>query len=508
MKKKYISILTLFALYVLVTSPTTTQAQPSFIKDSLDSYIKDGMKDWSIPGLAITVVHDGNIVTKKGYGVKNLQTEEPINENTLFIIASNSKLFTGTALAQLDYNQKLSLNDKIIKYFPDFKLYDSTTTKLVTIKDMLGHHLGTKTFQGDFTFWNSALSRNEVMKRMKLLKPNSDFRTTFGYCNSCFLTAGEVIPKVTGKPWAVYVYDSLIMPLEMKHTHTLTYGMEQMQNFAYPYTNSFTGKLTQIPFDKIDNMAPATSMVSCVNDLSHWLLMQLDSGRYNNKQILPWQVLAKTRDMITPISSRKKGSTHFSGYGLGVFMYDYHGKQVFYHTGGADGFVTNVCFIPELKLGISILTNNDNQNFFEILRAQIIDAYLGVDYTNKSKQQLPNHIKDNQEQLNKIAEWKARLINNTPKLPLSNYAGTYQNQLYGSIDIIEDGGFLRVKFNSHRNLTATLQYMDNDEWMITYNPIMYGIFSTKFKIENNKVKSVDIKVSDFIEYDHYTFIKK
>jgi hypothetical protein len=188
-------------------------------------------------------------------------------------------------------------------------------------------------------------------------------------------------------------------------------------------------------------------------------------------------------------------------------MYDYHGKQVFYHTGGADGFVTNVCFIPELKLGISILTNNDNQNFFEILRTQIIDAYLDIDYTNKSKQQLPNHIKDNQEQLKKIADRKARLIHNTPKLPLSNYAGTYQNQLYGSIDIIEDGGFLRVKFNSHRNLTATLQYMDNDEWMITYNPIMYGIFSTKFKMENNKVKSVDIKVSDFIEYDPYTFIK-
>jgi CubicO group peptidase (beta-lactamase class C family) len=508
MKRIYSTIFTVFALHTLSISPVSTQAQPSFIKDSLDGYIKEGMKDWSIPGLAITIVHEGNIVAMKGYGVKNLQTQEPVNENTLFIIASNSKLFTGTALAQLDYNKKLSLNDRITKYFPNFKLFDFTSTKLVTIKDMLGHRIGTKTFQGDFTFWNSELTRNEVMKRMQFLKPINDFRTNFGYCNSCFLTAGEVIPKVTGKPWEVYVYDSFVMPLEMKHTQTLTYGMEQMQNFAYPYTNSFAGNLTQIPFDKIDNMAPATSMVSCVNDLSHWLLMQLDSGRYNNKQILPWQVLAKTRDMITPISSRKKGSTHFSGYGLGVFMSDYQGKQVFYHTGGADGFVTNVCFIPELKLGISVLTNNDNQTFFEILRTQIMDAYLDVAYTNKSKQQLPNHIKDKQEQQEQIAKWKARIVNNIPKLPLSNYTGTYQHQLYGSIDIIEDGGVLSVKFNSHRNLNATLKYMDNDEWMITYNPIMYGIFSTNFKIENSKVKSVNIKVSDFIEYDPYTFIKK
>ena len=503
MIKKILPILASFICILNLSS-----AQPSFIKDSLDKYINEGIKDWSIPGLAITIVHDGNIVTMKGYGVKDLETKEPVDANTLFIIASNSKLFTGTALAQLDYNKKLSLDDKISKYFPDYKLYDANATNLVTIKDMLGHHLGTKTFQGDFTFWNSALSRNEVMKKMRYLKPSNGFRASYGYCNSCFLTAGEVIPKVTGKPWEVYVYDSLVMPLQMNNTQTLTYGMQQMQNIAYPYTNSFAGELTQIPFDKIDNMAPATSMVSCVNDLSHWLLMQLDSGRYNGKQILPWQVIQKTRDMITPISSRKKGSTHFNGYGLGVFMSDYQGKQIFNHTGGADGFVTNTCFVPELNLGISILTNNDNQNFFELLRLQILDAYLDVPYANRSKQRLSAYLKDNQDQLEEINNWKARVKNNKPKLPLSAYTGTYDNQLYGTLNIVQEGDVLIAKFNSHRNLTATLQYMDNNEWMITYNPIMYGIFSTKFTIDNNKVKSLEIKVSDFIEYDPYTFTKR
>lgn len=483
-------------------------AQPPFIKDSLDSYINEGLKDWNIPGLAITIVHNGNIDVQKGYGVKNIVSNEPVDANTLFIIASNSKLFTGTALAQLEYNKKLLLDDKIIKYFPDYKLYDDAVTKMVTIKDMLGHHLGTKTFQGDFTFWNSALTRTEVMNRMRYLKPDAGFRASYGYCNSCFLTAGQVIEKVTGKTWQQYVMDSLVTPLQMIRTQTLTQNMENLSNIAYPYTTSFTGKITLLPFDKIDNMAPATSMVSCASDMSHWLLMQLNNGKYNGQQIVPAAVVAKTRDMITPISSRKRGNTNFSGYGLGVFMSDFSGKQIFNHTGGADGFVTNTCFIPELNLGISILTNNDNQNFFEILRLQIIDAYLNAPYINRSKQKLPAYLAENKEQLDEINGWKERVKDNKPKLPLNSYCGTYKNQLYGTITITKSNNDLKIKFNSHNNLHATLQYMDNDEWMITYSPIMYGIFKTKFEIKKNSVSSIDIKVSDFIEFDAYKFIKE
>lgn len=494
-------------LVVCLLSVHLVQAQPAFIKDSLDIYIKEGMQDWKIPGLAITIVHDGNVVVKKGYGVRNIETKEPVDENTLFIIASNSKLFTGTALAQLEFNKKLSLDDKIKKYFPDFKLYDDNTTNLVTIKDMLGHHLGTKTFQGDFTFWNSALTRKEVMYKMRYLKPSAGFRTNYGYCNSCFLTAGEVIQKVTNKSWEDYVMDSLVTPLQMNRTRTLTNQMDKLDNIAYPYTNSFAGTLTQIPFDRIDNMAPATSMVSCVNDLSNWLLMQLDSGRLNNQQILPWQVVSKTRDMITPISSKKRNTTHFNGYGLGVFMSDYQCKQIFNHTGGADGFVTNTCFVPEINLGISILTNNDNQNFFELLRLQILDAYLDATYTNRSKQKLAAHLKELEEQQLEINTWKEKVTNNKEKINLDKYVGLYKNQLYGTINITKAEDKLQVKFNGHNNLTAQLAYMGNNDWLITYNPIMYGVFKTKFLIENKEIKGIDIKVSDFIEYDAYHFKK-
>ena len=101
----------------------------------------------------------------------------------------------------LETEKKLSLDDPIAKFFPKYRLYDSTSTKLVSIRDMLSHRIGTKTFEGDFTFWNTSLSREEIMRRMKYLKPPFHFRQEFGYCNSCFMTAGQIIPVVTGETW-------------------------------------------------------------------------------------------------------------------------------------------------------------------------------------------------------------------------------------------------------------------------------------------------------------------
>lgn len=467
------------------------------------------MKDWDIPGLAIVVIKDGKTVVMKGYGVCNLDTKEPVDENTLFMIASNSKLFTATSLAQLEYDNKLSLDDKIIKYFPWFRAYDSNTTSLVTVRDMLAHHLGTKTFQGDFTFWNSLYSRDSIMYKMRLLKPTGNFRQQWGYCNSCFLTAGQVIEKITGKPWEVYVYDSITEPLGMTATHTLGNNMGQMPNAASPYTNAFSENLMLLPYDNVDNLAPAGSIVSNVKDISKWLLMQLDSGHSNGKQIIPWPAIRRTRDMNTIISSRKNAflPIHYYGYGLGVFMSDYGGRQTFEHTGGADGFVTNTCFVPEENLGIAIFTNNDNQQFFELLRYQILDAYLGLPYKNYSVLALPDFMKDRKETLDDINALKARVKNNRPPLSLNAYTGNYSNPVFGNIFIGVKAGDLSIKFNQHA-VTGTLQYMDNNEWMLSYSSPSYGIFPVKFVTDNNKVVSINIKVNDFIEFDAYTFTKE
>jgi CubicO group peptidase (beta-lactamase class C family) len=483
---------------------------PSFIKDSLDRYIRQGMADWNVPGLAIVIVKDGKTTVLKGYGVRDITSKTPVDINTLFMIASNSKLFTGLSLAQLEYNKKISLNDKVSVYFPDFKLYDPMTSEQVTIRDLLSHRIGTKTFQGDFTFWNSSLSRSEIMRRMRLLRPVGYFRQDYGYCNSCFMTAGEIIPKVTGHSWEKYVQDSILIPLQMNRSYTVSKGMEERDNVASPYTTSFTGALNRVPYDQWDNLGPAASVISCVSDLAHWLQFQLDSGRYNNKKIMPFAILQKTRDVNIITSSRKSAilPMHFRGYGLGLFTADYNGRQIFWHTGGAGGMVSNVCFVPEERLGIAILTNNDNQNFFEALRYQVLDAYLGVKYVNRSKQYLKGFMEDLQDQLNRINAWKKRVKGVAPALSLDAYTGEYTNELYGSMTIRKRENRLAIRFNSHSNLTATLDYMDNDEWLLQYDNIEYGIFSIKFRLLNEKVASVEIKANDFVEYDPYTFVKK
>ncbi len=502
--KKLISLTGCILLFKFLSAQS-----PTFVSDSLDSYIKEGMTGWQVPGLSIVIVKDGKVVFKKGYGVRDINSKDPVDENTLFMIASNTKLFTGTALAQLDYYKKLSLDDKITKYFPGYKLYEPSTTQLVTIRDLLSHRIGTKTFQGDFTFWNSNLTRSAIMERMRLLKPSGNFRQQYGYCNSCFMTAGQVIPKITGKEWQVYVKDSFFIPIGMTNTYA-SINDAPKNKLSKPYTTSYTGVLHDVPFDKWDNLGPAAAIISNATDMGKWLLFQLDSGRVNGKQVVPFDVLQKTRDINIVTNSRRSSSvpTHIAGYGLGLFVADYNGRQVYWHTGGAAGMLSVVCFVPEERLGFAVLSSNDNQNLFSILRAQILDAYLGVPYRNRSKAALNGFNADMKKSLAEIREWKDRVKGSAPALSLQAYTGTYTNPLYGSINISSHQSGLLIKFNSHEDLSATLDYMDNGEWLMQYNNIEYGIFPVKFNIKNNKVLSIETRQNEFVEFDPYVFTKQ
>ncbi len=494
----------------LFAQPVNLQL-PSFIRDSLDSYIQKGLSDWTLPGLSVVIVKDGKIIWMKGYGVRDIETKKPVDENTLFMIASNTKLFTGCAMALLETQGKLSLNDPVTKYFPTYRLYDSTSTELVTIRDMLCHRIGTKTFEGDFTFWNTALSREEIMKRMRYLKPPFHFRQEYGYCNSCFLTAGQVIPVVTGESWEQYVQSHFLSPLGMDHSLILSTGVADQANVATPYTTSYSDHISKVPYDNWNNLAPAASIVSNVNDLSHWLVMQLDSGRYQGKEIISWEALQKTRIANTWVKSTRSDRypTHFQGYGLGLFMEDYAGKQVYWHTGGAGGMVSNVCFVPEVGLGIAILTNNDNQSFFEDLRHQILDAYLGVPYINRSQQDLPRFRDETATDFKQRRDWNARMeMNNKPPISLSTYTGAYVNKLYGKIHISQEKNHLLIHYETKPDLSATLEYMDEGEWLMKYNNVLYGVFQVKFETTGGKVKSLTTRENPFVEYDPYVFIKE
>jgi CubicO group peptidase (beta-lactamase class C family) len=509
---KYLFAFT-FSLFTALLSiaQSAPDTAPLFIKDSLDSYIQKGMKSWDLPGLSVVIVKNGRVVFMKGYGVRNIKTGKPVDENTLFMIASNTKLFTATSLALLEFQGKISLDDPITKYLPDYSLFDSTSTKLVSIRDLLSHRIGTKTFEGDFTFWNTALSQQEIIRRMRYLAPPHPFRQEYGYCNSCFLTAGQVVPLVTGIPWDAFLRKTFIVPLEMNHTLIMFPKIAEQENVATPYSTNYTDTIAQVPYDDWNNMAPAASIVSNVSDLSHWLIMQLDSGRYMGKQIVPWPVLQKTRFANTWVNSRRseKHPTHFSGYGLGLFMEDYAGRQIFWHTGGAGGMVSNVCFVPEEELGIAILTNNDNQELYEDLRYQILDAYLEVPFTNHSEQDLPEYLESKQTGTKERAAWKLRVTaQNKPERILSDFTGSYTNTLYGKIRIERESNHLVVHFETKPDLTATLEYMDNGEWFLKYNNIIYGSFSVRFDLGPTGVKSLTTKQNPYVEYDPYVFIKE
>ena len=352
----------------------------------MDSYINRALKDWEIPGLSVCIIKNGKVVVIKGYGVKELGANDPVDENTLFMIGSNTKAFTATALATLETENKLSLDDKVTKWIPEFKLDNKAAGEQAIVRDLLCHRIGFQTFQGDFTYWTSNLTRKEVIEKMGHIKAVYPFRTKWGYTNAAFVTAGEIIPKVTGKQWEDYIKEKIFTPLGMNNTLALSKDFPNAPNKAVPYTMD-NGKLVKIPYCYIDNLAPAGSIGSSVNDMSKWVMMQLNNGKYNGKEIIPSKAIQSTR---FPNSIMGNGSTvfnksNFTLYGLGLELQDYEGRRIISHTGGVNGYVSSVTMIPGEKLGIVILTNTDQNQLYEALKWEIMDAYLGLTYRNYSK---------------------------------------------------------------------------------------------------------------------------
>ncbi|HTQ28594.1 MAG TPA: serine hydrolase domain-containing protein, partial [Puia sp.] len=398
---------------------------PAFVKDSLDKYVEKAMSDWQIPGMAVCIVKDGNIVLMKGYGVKKLGGTDPVDENTLFMIGSNSKLFTATLLATLDAEKKLSLDDRVTKWIPEFRLNNKAAGEQAIIRDLLCHRIGFQTFQGDFTYWTSNLSRNEVIEKMSHIKAVYPFRTTWGYTNAAFLTAGEIIPKAAAVPWEEFVKQRIFDPLGMTRTMALSKDLPAADNKAVPHTLS-DFKLVSIPYCLIDNLAPAGSISSSVNDMSKWVMMQLANGKYGDKQVIPSAAISQTRKPHSIISNGGHlfNEGHFLLYGLGVELEEYSGKEIVSHTGGVNGFVSSVTMVPEEKLGIIILTNTDQNELYEALKWEILDAYLGLPYRNYSGIYLSgfqNYLAREKKKDQQLKDSVALHLKTT--LPLTAYTG-------------------------------------------------------------------------------------
>lgn len=488
------------------------------------------MQRWNIPGSAVAIVKDGKIVALKGYGIRDAGKSDKVDENTLFQVASNSKAFTGTALAILDHQKRLSLDDKMTKWMPDFKLYDEFATKEVTIKDMLCHRIGFQTFQSDFLNWNSNLSRKELIMNMRNVKPVYSFRARFGYCNAGYLAAGEIIPLATDTSWDDYLKYHFFVPLKMTRSSTIYKAIIEDKNACKPYT-IVDDKLLLLPYANIDNLGPAASINSSVKDLANWLIMQLDSGKFEGKTVVPFEALQMTRSSNTIIADMNpRSGSNFQNYGLGWFLVDYNGKRVIRHDGGADGFVTTTCFVPQLGLGIAVLTNTDANSFYSALRTQIMDAYMAIPYSNHSERIYKNaaaNSKAENEEINKLKKTVAK----KPKTSLktADYTGKYKNEVYGDMEITSSPnaspkgeGSLLIRFSHHPFLTGKLEPLGENEFLCTYSVATYGIKKITFntsasdpsprgdgsKQSVQKIKSVFIRVNDFVDMMDYEFVKE
>lgn len=508
MKKSSLCIVLLFTLHVFRLH--AQDSLPAFVRDSMDRYVERSLKSWAIPGASVAIVKDGKVVFMKGYGITELGTSNKVDENTLFMIGSNTKAFTATAIAMLDEQKKLSLNDKVTKWLPEFKLDNKAAGEQAIVTDLLCHRLGFMTFQGDFTYWTSNLSREEVIEKMSHIKAVHPFRTTWGYTNAAFLTAGQIIPKVTGQSWEAYLRANLFQPLEMTRTLALSQEILQASNKSAPHTLQ-DGKMIRIPYCMIDNLAPAGSISSSVHDMSKWVMMQLNNGNYKNRQVIPTSVIRATR---TPQSILGNGGTmfnrgHFALYGLGWFLEEYEGRKIVSHTGGVSGFVTSVTLVPEEKLGIIVLTNTDQNSFYESLKWEILDAYLKLPYRDYTDV----HLGYFRQQMNAMEKADKALkdtaaMKPATALPLNAYTGSYVNEVYGDMKVVLENGELRMRFSHHPDMYAKLEALGGNRFYATFtDPVFYkAVFP--FKVANGKVTGVSVKVADFIEYEPYEFFKK
>jgi len=502
-------LLLLFIASALFIAPVNAQRadRSKFISDSLQNYITHAMTNWRIPGAAVCIIKDGKIVLMKGYGIKELGLNDAVDENTLFMIGSNTKAFTATAICILESEHKLSLDEKVTKYIPDFKLDSKPATELVTLRDLLCHRIGFGTFQGDFTYWTSNLTREQVIEKMAHVKALYSFRSKWGYTNAAFLTAGEIITKATDRSWESTVKDRIFAPLGMGSTLALSKDLPGAYNKAAPHT-LVDGRLIAIPFCQIDNLAPAGSISSNVSDMSKWVMALLNNGKVGPRQFIPESAILEPRQAQDIVSDNGTGATVM--YGLGWFLRDYSGHRIVYHTGGVNGYVSSVTLVPDQNLGIVILTNTDQNNVIEALREEVVDAYLKKpfrDYSDRYLTQFKAKALKEQQADKKLADSTA--LHLQPALPVSAYTGKYVSDLYGSMTIDQGGenGELQIRFEHHPKMYALMRPIGSNRFYVTFSDPEFGRAVFPFTVINGRVIGVRVKVADFIEYTPYEFRK-
>ena len=258
----------------------------SALPPDLDAYVANSMKVFDVPGMGVAIVKDGKVIAEKGYGVRKLGDPTLVDAFTMFAIGSNTKAFTTAALATLVDQGRLSWDDRVYERLPGFVMYDPYVSHEMTIRDLLTHRSGMGLGEGDLLFWpHTTYQREDIIYRLRFMKPHSSFRSHYAYDNLLYMTAGQIIPAVTGISWDDYMRQHILEPLGMKHSTVSNHDFKPGDNYAFPHSR-VDGKLQVIQLEDLDNVGPAGSMNSCAADMAKWVQLQLNRGKFVDRMAI------------------------------------------------------------------------------------------------------------------------------------------------------------------------------------------------------------------------------
>lgn len=503
---KKINLFIVFLAIISLSYSCLQKEQYSNELDILDKYYQKSLKQWDVPGMAVGIVKDNQLIFAKGFGVKDIETNEAVDIYTNFAIASNTKAFTAAGIMILEGEGKLSLEDKVIDHLPSFKLYDSYVSDHMKIRDLLCHRSGLKTFSGDLIWYASDHSTEDIVRRARYLKPTYGFRESYGYSNILYLAAGLIIEKVSGLSWDNFMKQKFFTPLQMDRTITSTQELESAGNFVSPHIY-YNKKNIKIPYVNWDNAKAMGGIISNVVDVAKWIQLQLNNGIINSDTIFTPEMQNEMWELhtINKISKKSKTmwpTTHFKGYGLGWAMFDYLGRKIISHTGGYDGTITATVLVPEEKLGIVILTNKTTSLYSPIMY-KTLDVFLkGVnqDWSTIMLEKINNNdiIKETTEE---------KSIDHIDALDLEHYTGFYSGDVYGGVRIETINEHLYVKFDHTKIFHGKLKHLNKNKFEILFPDVPSLPKGTiEFKTNHNgKIESLLIDVPnpdfDFTELD-------
>lgn len=405
------------------------------------------ISDWKVPGLAISIIKDGKVIFAEGFGYRDLTQNLKVTPHTLFAIGSCTKAFTATAMGMLVDEGKVEWDKPVRNYLPTFKLQDVVASERMTPRDLLTHRSGLP--RHELVWYASPASRKEIFDRLQYLEPSKDFRAVMQYQNMMFMTAGYLVGEVAGTGWEAFIQKRIFGPLEMRESNVSVTETPKAADFALPYQEK-NDKVEPIPFRNIDTIGPAGSINSSVLDMANWVLMNLNKGKFKDKQIVSEAALAEIHSpqavMPSPI---QYDEVLYPSYGMGWAIVPYRGHLLLEHGGGIDGFIAMVAFLPRDNVGVVILSNSGSTPLPSIVLYNIIDRMMGlspIDWSKRLKDQM-DKAKAEAEKAKKETD-KDRKPDTKPSHPLEDYAGDYENPAYGTISIIKEGDQLKAKFNS------------------------------------------------------------